>query len=80
MLDHELNAFGMRMGLPGLAFSPQGLVALDVSGGACISKSSNGMARKSCWSIWPAPSPRMTARCPNGPWPCAITGMHTLFP
>ena len=32
MLDHELNAFGMRMGLPGLAFSPQGLVALDVSG------------------------------------------------
>lgn len=31
MLDHELNAFGMRMGLPGLAFSPQGLVALDVS-------------------------------------------------
>ena len=70
MLDHELNAFGMRMGLPGLAFSPQGLVALDV----------NGMAGRSCWSIWPAPSPRMTARCPNGPWPCAITGMHTLFP
>lgn len=32
MLDHELNAFGMRMGLPGLVFSPQGLVALDVSG------------------------------------------------
>ena len=32
MLDHELNAFGLRMGLPGLAFSPQGLVALDVSG------------------------------------------------
>ena len=32
MLDHELNAFGMRMGLPGLAFSPQGLVALAVSG------------------------------------------------
>lgn len=32
MLDHELNAFGMRMGLPGLAFSPQGLAALDVSG------------------------------------------------
>ena len=32
MLDHELNAFGLRMGLPGLARSPQGLVALDVSG------------------------------------------------
>lgn len=32
MLNHELNAFGTRMGLPGLAFSPQGLVALDVSG------------------------------------------------
>ena len=32
MLDHELNAFGMRIGLPGLGFSPQGLAALDVSG------------------------------------------------
>lgn len=32
MLNHELNTFGLRMGLPGLAFSPQGLVALDVSG------------------------------------------------
>lgn len=32
MLDHELNAFGTRMGLPGLTFSPQGLAALDVSG------------------------------------------------
>ena len=28
MLDHELNAFGLRMGLPGLAFSPQGLLSL----------------------------------------------------
>ena len=32
MLDHELNELGRRMGLPGLAFSPQGLAALDVSG------------------------------------------------
>lgn len=32
MLDHELNAFGTRMGLPGLSFSPQGLAALDISG------------------------------------------------
>ena len=81
MLDHELNAFGMRMGLPGLAFSPQGLVALDVSGmGRLYFEKQNAMAKRSCWSIWPAPSPRMTAPCPNGPWPCAITGMHTLFP
>ena len=32
MLDHELNELGKRMGLPGLSFSAQGMVALDVSG------------------------------------------------
>ena len=30
MLDAALNDFGKRMGLPTLAFSPEGLVALDV--------------------------------------------------
>lgn len=30
MLERELNEFGRRMGLPGLNFGPDGLVALDV--------------------------------------------------
>ena len=30
MLDAALNDFGKRMGLPDLAFSPEGLAALDV--------------------------------------------------
>lgn len=30
MLEQELGEFGKRMGLPGLAFGPNGLAALDV--------------------------------------------------
>ena len=81
MLDHELNAFGMRMGLPGLAFSPQGLVALDVSGmGRLYFEKQQRHGQEELLVYLARPFPRMTARCPNGPWPCAITGMHTLFP
>lgn len=32
MLDHEIAEFGRRMGMPGLAFPPSGVVALDVEG------------------------------------------------
>ena len=87
MLDHELNAFGMRMGLPGLAFSPQGLVALDVSGMGRLyfeKQQRHGQEELLVYLARPFPPHDSTLpdrpRAPKGPSPGSKTAIRRLYP